>query len=53
MEAEFIDIKSGNEVMKMKYLQANLESFNSQKKIDITVAIDGEPEEFCDQCLNF
>ena len=40
-------------LMKMKYSQANLESFNSQKKRDITVAIDGEPEEFCDQFLNF
>jgi hypothetical protein len=53
MEAKFIDIKSGNDVMKMKYSQANLESFNSQKKRDITVAIDEEPEESCDQSLNF
>ena len=44
MEAKFIDIKSGNDVMKMKYSQANLESFNSQNK-RYYLAIGEEPEE--------
>ena len=40
--------------MKMKYSQAKPRKFQqSKKKRDITVAIDEEPEEVCDERLNF
>ena len=53
MAAEFIDIKISNYANEDEVFTGKLRKFNSQKKRDITVAIDKEPEEFCDQCLNF